>query len=51
MYLYIRWIIEWLLLQDIYGFENFPTTKQERDILKFKGKSVFNNYYLTNNID
>ena len=36
----------WLLLQDIYGYDNFPTTSQERDILKFKGKSVFNNFYL-----
>jgi hypothetical protein len=44
-------LFEWLLLQDIYGYDNFPTTSQERDILKFKGKSVFNNYYLTNNID
>jgi len=51
VFIYPGGLVEWLLLQDIYGFENFPTTKQERDILKFKGKSVFNNYYLTNNID
>lgn len=51
VFIYPGGLFEWLLLQDIYGFENFPTTKQERDILKFKGKSVFNNYYLTNNID
>ena len=49
--LYLGGLFEWLLLQDIYGYDNFPTTSQERDILKFKGKSVFNNYYLTNNID
>ena len=51
VFIYPGGLFEWLLLQDIYGFENFPTTNQERDILKFKGKSVFNNYYLTNNVD
>ena len=51
VFIYPGGLFEWLLLQDIYGFDNFPTTSQERDILKFKGKSVFNNYYLTNNID
>ena len=51
VFIYPGGLFEWLLLQDIYGFENFPTTSQERDILKFKGKSVFNNFYLTNNIN
>lgn len=51
VFIYPGGLFEWLLLQDIYGYNNFPTTSQERDILKFKGKSVFNNYYLTNNID
>ena len=51
VFIYPGGLFEWLLLQDIYGYDNFPTTKQERDILKFKGRSVFNNYYLTNNID
>ena len=51
VFIYPGGLFEWLLLQDIYGYDNFPTTSQERDILKFKGKSVFNNYYLTNNID
>ena len=51
VFIYPGGLFEWLLLQDIYGFENFPTTNQERDILKYKGKSVFNNFYLTNNID
>ena len=35
-YLYIGGLFEWLLLQDIYGDEDFPTTKKELDILKFK---------------
>lgn len=51
VFIYPGGLFEWLLLQDIYGYDNFPTTSQERDILKFKGKSVFNNFYLTNNID
>tara|TARA_B100000925_G_scaffold23103_1_gene15630 strand:- start:865 stop:1293 length:429 start_codon:yes stop_codon:yes gene_type:complete len=51
VFIYPGGLFEWLLLQDIYGYDNFPTTSQERDILKFKGKSIFNNYYLTNNID
>ena len=51
VFIYPGGLFEWLLLQDIYGFENFPTTSQETDILKFKGKSIFNNFYLTNNID
>jgi hypothetical protein len=40
VYLYVGGLFEWLLLQDIYGYELFPTTKKERDILKFKGKKV-----------
>jgi len=51
VFIYPGGLFEWLLLQDIYGYENFPTTKQETDIIKFKGKSIFNNYYLTNDID
>jgi len=35
-------LFEWLLLQDIYGEDNFPTTKKEMDILRFKGKQIFN---------
>ena len=51
VFIYPGGLFEWLLLQDIYGFDNFPTTSQETDILKFKGKSIFNNFYLTNEID
>ena len=36
VYLYVGGLFEWLCLQDIYGFENFPTTTKEFDILKFK---------------
>ena len=40
IYVYLGGIFEWLLLQDIYGIENFPTTKLENDILKFKSKKI-----------
>jgi hypothetical protein len=29
-------MFEWLMLQDIYGVANFPTTSKEQDILKYK---------------
>ena len=34
--LYNGGLFEWILLQDIYGDDLFPTTKKEKDILKFK---------------
>ena len=37
IYIYAGGIFEWLLLQDIYGNDLFPTTIIERDILQFKG--------------
>ena len=36
VYMYQGGLFEWLLLQDIYGNEAFPTTKKVLDILKFK---------------
>jgi hypothetical protein len=36
LYIYIGGIFEWLLLQDIYGEEEFQTTNSELDILKYK---------------
>ena len=36
VYLYIGGIFEWLMLQEIYGEENFPTTTQLLDLLKYK---------------
>ena len=36
VYVYIGGMFEWLLLQDVYGTDEFPTTKQELDILKYK---------------
>jgi hypothetical protein len=39
IYIYIGGLFEWLLLQDIYGDDEFPTTTKIIDILKYKGKS------------
>jgi len=40
LYVYIGGLFEWLLLQDIYGDEEFPTTDKIIDILKYKGKAI-----------
>lgn len=41
MYLYVGGLFEWMLLQDIYGADEFQTTKNDLDILQFKPKSMF----------
>ena len=38
VYIYPGGLFEWLLLQDIYGNDDFPITKKELDILKYKPK-------------
>ncbi len=40
VYIYIGGLFEWLLLQDIYGEEEFPTTNKILDILQYKGKII-----------
>jgi hypothetical protein len=47
VYVYSGGLFEWLLLQDIYGIDNFPTTKREKDILKFKPPKKIGGFYLT----
>ena len=42
IYVYNGGLFEWLLLQDIYGKELFPTTKKELDLLKFKANQLLN---------
>lgn len=37
VYVYPGGMFEWLLLQDVYGEEMFPTIGREIDILKYKG--------------
>ena len=36
IYVYVGGLFEWLLLQDIYGDKEFPTTSKQLDLLKFK---------------
>ena len=43
IYIYTGGLFEWLLLQDVYGMDDFPTTKKELDILKFKPVKAINN--------
>jgi hypothetical protein len=42
IFIYTGGLFEWLLLQDIYNCELFPTTTKENDILKYKGIRQFN---------
>jgi len=42
VYIYPGGLFEWLMLQDIYGTTDFPTTKRELDILKYKPHKVLN---------
>jgi len=42
VYIYTGGLFEWLMLQDIYGSNDFPTTKKEIDILKFKPNKLLN---------
>ena len=47
VYIYCGGLFEWLLLQDIYGDEYFPTTIKEHNILKYKPSST-TNYQIKN---
>ena len=40
LFVYTGGLFEWLCLQDIYGFDEFPTTSKELDILKYKSKTI-----------
>lgn len=42
IFLYTGGMFEWLLLQDIYGKDLFPTTKKELDLLKYKPNQMLN---------
>jgi hypothetical protein len=39
--IYSGGLFEWLLLQDIYGNKEFPTTKKTIDIIKYKPEKCF----------
>lgn len=47
VYMYPGGLFEWVLLQDIYGFDEFPTTKRVLDILKYKPVKMFGHNLLT----
>jgi hypothetical protein len=40
LFVYAGGMFEWLLLQDIYGDTDFPTTNKELDLLRFKPNSI-----------
>jgi hypothetical protein len=42
VFIYLGGLFEWLMLQEIYGPEYFPTTKKELDILRFKPHKILN---------
>lgn len=42
VYIYSGGLFEWLLLQDIYGSDLFPTTNDKVDFLKYKGRKKLN---------
>ena len=42
LYVYTGGLFEWLMLQDIYGNTEFPTTKKELDILRFNPPKFLN---------
>jgi hypothetical protein len=48
VYIFFGGIFEWLLLQDVYGNEMFPTTATKVDLLKYKGRRQLNVQLLGN---
>ena len=47
VYIYGGGMFEWLLLQDIYGADEFPTTSKQSDHLKYKPQQKLNMLLLT----
>jgi hypothetical protein len=41
VFIYNGGLFEWLLLQDVYGANNFPTTTECKDLLKYRPKQTF----------
>jgi hypothetical protein len=46
VFIYTGGLFEWLMLQDIYGEKEFPTSKKELDILRFKPPNKLNVHLL-----
>ena len=51
VFIYPGGLFEWLLLQDIYGIEEFPTTSSDLDIIKYRPKSQLSQSYLLTDVD
>ena len=51
VYIYSGGLFEWLILQDIYGMDEFPTTTKQVDILKYKCSQRLNVGLLMNYTD
>jgi hypothetical protein len=47
VYIYLGGMFEWLTLQDIYGKDEFPTTSNVLDILKYKPSRKFGGSLIT----
>lgn len=48
VFIYMGGLFEWLLLQDVYGADEFPTTSKQLDVLKYKASSILNRVLLEN---
>lgn len=48
VYVYVGGLFEWLMLQDIYGYNEFPTTIKELDFLKYKPPSRLHTFFIEN---
>jgi hypothetical protein len=48
VYIYTGGLFEWLMLQDIFTIDFFPTTKRELDFLKYKPPGTLNLALLEN---
>ena len=46
VFIYTGGMFEWLLLQDVYGRELFPTSSKELDILKYKPRKILDVLYI-----
>jgi len=42
VFIYLGGMFEWLMLQDIYGYDEFPTTIKQLDFLKYKPPTRLN---------
>ena len=48
VFVYSGGLFEWILLQDIYGTNEFPTTSAVVDIIKYRPMSIFKTRLLQN---